>query len=408
MAARLGDTRDPRELIPGNPAKLSGDADRLDGHATTLDGIGDELGAVRVPGWRGEACDAFWEDFSGQKKKWYRGSDALSAAATALRDYAGVLEWAQGQAEQAVLLYEAGDESGGEQLLETARGRVESAGDTAAGKFKAQGGGSDDAPDWLFFASEAAQDDSGLTTRQFAELAGDPELRDLGAWGNQKNLTPEQRDALRELKGPGVAVAGPSVAGDAKVWGAEARGHGAFAGGDVSGTAGVNLLGVEGSAGVGLLDGNATAQASGKAYLAQATAEGKYEAGWFGVSGKGEVYAGAEAGLNASAGTGGLHLGGEAFAGAKATTEGHASIAGIGVGGTAEAWAGAGAEAHLDAGMKDGKFVIGGDLGVGLGVGGKLGAQVEIDPGAVADAAGDAVDAIGDWDAVEAIGDVFG
>ncbi|MCZ9337422.1 hypothetical protein NGM37_06465, partial [Streptomyces sp. TRM76130] len=81
----------------------------------------------------------------------------------------------------------------------------------------------------------------------------------------------------------------------------------------------------------------------------------------------------------------------------KATVEGHASIAGVGVGGSAEAWAGAGAEAHFDAGMKDGKFVIGGDLGVGLGVGGKLGAQVEIDPGAITDAAGDAVDAIGDF-----------
>lgn len=397
MTARLGDTRDPRELIPGNPSKLVADADRLDDHATTLDGIGNELGAVRVPGWQGEAGDAFWEDFSGQKKRWYRGSDALSAAARALRDYAGVLEWAQGQAEQAILLCEAGDESGGEQLLETARGRVESAGDTTAATFEAQGGGGDDAPDWLFFASEAAQDDSNLTTLQVAEAEREPQLRDLGAWGNQKDLTRAEREDLRELKGPGVEVGGPSVSGDAKVWGAEARGHGAFAGGDVSGTAGVNLLGVEGSAGVGLLDSNATAQASGKAYLAQAAAEGKYEAGVFGLSGRGEAYAGAEAGANASVGTGGLHLGGEAFAGAKATAEGHASVAGVGVGGSAEAWAGAGAEAHFDAGMKDGKFVIGGDLGVGLGVGGKLGAQVEIDPDEITDTLGDAWDAIGDW-----------
>ncbi|MEU4656171.1 putative T7SS-secreted protein [Streptomyces sp. NPDC023723] len=397
MAARLGETRDPRELIPGNPSKLGGDADRLDGHAQTLEGIGDQLGSVRVPGWQGQASDAFWEDFSGQKQKWYRGADALSAAARALRDYAGVLEWAQGQAEQAVLLYEAGDESGGEQLLETARGRTESAGDTAAAKFKAQGGGGDDAPDWLFFASEVAEDDSGLTTRQFAELEGAPQLRDKGAWGNQANLTREQRDALREHKGPGIVVAGPSVSGGAKVWGAEAKGHAVFAGGDVSGAAGVNLLGVEGSAGVGLLDGNATAQASGKAYLAQAAADGKYEAGVFAVSGKAEVFAGAEAGVSGSVGTDGVHAGGEAFAGAKAAADGHASVIGIGVGGTAEAWAGAGAEAHFDAGLKDGKFVVGGDLGVGLGLGGKLGGQVEIDPGEITDALGDAWDAIGDW-----------
>ncbi|MET9832232.1 putative T7SS-secreted protein [Streptomyces sp. NPDC006385] len=397
MAAQLGSTQDPRELIPGNPSKLTGCADKLDGHAKTLDGIGDELGSVRIPGWQGKAGDAFWEDFSGQKQKWYRGSDSLSAAAGALRDYARALTWAQEQAGEAVRLYEGGDESGGAQLLESARAHVQSEGDAAAEKFKAQGGGGDNAPDWLFWASEAAQDNTGATSKQLAELERAPDMRPLGAWGDHKNMTQQQREALREGKGPGITVAGPSVAADAKVWGAEARGRGEFAGGEVSGKTGVNLLGVEGSAGVGLRDGNATAQASGKAYLAQATAEGKYEVGRFEASGKGEAYVGAEAGVKGSVGTDGVHVGGEAFAGAKATAEGHASVAGIGVGGTAEAWAGAGAEAHFDAGVKDGKIVIGGDLGIGLGVGGKLGGQIEIDPGKVTDAAGDAVDAIGDW-----------
>jgi uncharacterized protein YukE len=397
MAAQLGSTQDPRELIPGNPSKLTGDAGKLDGHTKTLDGIGEELGSVRIPSWHGQASDAFWEDFSGQKQKWYRGSDSLSAAAGALQDYARALTWAQGQAAEAIRLYEGGDESGGEQLLEAARAHVQSEGDAAAEKFKAQGGGGNNAPDWLFWASEAAQDDTGMTSQQLAEVERAPDLRPLGAWGDHKNMTQQERDALREGKGPGVTVAGPSVAGDAKVWEAEVKGRGEFAGGEVSGKAGVNLLGVESSAGVGVTDGNATAQASGKAYLAQATAEGKYSAGYFEASGKGEAYVGAEAGVKGSIGTDGVHVGGEAFAGVKATTEGHASVAGVGVGGSAEAWAGVGAEAHFDAGMKDGKLVIGGDLGVGLGVGGKLGGQIEIDPGKVTDAAGDAVDAIGDW-----------
>lgn len=397
MAARLGSTQDPRALVPGNPSKLTADADKLDGHAKTLDGIGDDLGSVRIAGWHGQASDAFWADFSGQKQKWYRGSDSLSAAAGALRDYARALEWAQGQAQEAIRLYEAGDESTGEQLLEAARAHVQSEGDAAAKKFKAQGGEGDNAPDWLFWASEAAQDDTGATAKKLAELERARDPRTIRTWGDHKNMTLQEREALREGKGPGVTVAGPSVAADAKVWGAEARGRGEFAGGEVSGKAGVNLLGVDASAGVGLLDGNATAQASGKAYLAQATAEGKYGIGVFEASGKGEAYVGAEAGVKGSIGTDGVHVGGEAFAGAKAAAEGHASVAGVGVGGTAEAWAGAGAEAHFDAGMKDGKFVIGGDLGVAVGVGGKLGGQIEIDPGKVTDAAGDAVDAIGDW-----------
>ncbi|MGN9757698.1 putative T7SS-secreted protein [Streptomyces sp. SD31] len=397
MAAQLGSTQDPRELIPGNPSKLTDDADKLDGHAKTLDSIGDELGSVRISSWHGQASDAFWEDFSGQKQKWYRGSDSLSAAAGALRAYARALTWAQGQAEDAIRLYEGGDESGGEQLLEAARAHVQAEGDTAANKFKAQGGEGDNAPDWLFWASEAAQDNTGATSKQVFELERARDPRTIGAWGDHKNMTQQQREALREGKGPGVTVAGPSVTADAKVWGAEAKGRGDFAGGEVSGKAGVNLLGVDASAGVGLVDGNATAQASGKAYLAQAAAEGKYSAGLFEASGKGEAYVGAEAGVKGSIGTDGVHVGGEAFVGAKAASEAHASVAGVGVGGTAEAWAGAGAEAHFDAGMKDGKFVIGGDLGVAVGVGGKLGGQIEIDPGKITDAAGDAVDAVGDW-----------
>ncbi|MFF1689407.1 MULTISPECIES: hypothetical protein [unclassified Streptomyces] len=64
-----------------------------------------------------------------------------------------------------------------------------------------------------------------------------------------------------------------------------------------------------------------------------------------------------------------------------------------------EAWAGVGAEAHADLGMKDGKFTIGGDVGVGLGLGGKAGFNVTVDTGKLTGALGDGADAVGDaWD----------
>ncbi|WP_372350702.1 hypothetical protein [Streptomyces sp. KL116D] len=66
---------------------------------------------------------------------------------------------------------------------------------------------------------------------------------------------------------------------------------------------------------------------------------------------------------------------------------------------TGEAWAGVGAEANVDLGMKDGKFTIGGELGAGLGVGGKVGVNITVDPGKLTDAIGDGADAVGDaWD----------
>lgn len=400
MVLQLGQTSDPKMLIPGEPGKLDNTAEKLDNHSAKLEDIGDRLGAVRIPGWTGKASDGFWEDFQPQPKRWYRGSDAMSNAATALRSYAGTLEWAQGQAEEAIRTYENGDKDGAESMLKTARARVESAGDTAAKKFEAQGGAADDAPDWLFW-SQAAKSSAGKTSMEIATANYGGLNTDPKTWGDFKDLDKTQRDALREQTkggGPGIVVAGPSVSGKASVWGAEAKGRGNFAGGEVSGTAGVDLLGVEGQAGVGLQDGNATASASGKAYLAQASAEGKYEAGYFGASGQATAFAGAEATAKGSVGMDGVHGEAGAFAGAKATAEGHADVAGVGVGGTAEAWAGAGAEAKFDAGFNDeGKFTIGGEAGIGLGVGAKLGGSIEIDPGKVTDAAGDAADAVGDF-----------
>ena len=103
-----------------------------------------------------------------------------------------------------------------------------------------------------------------------------------------------------------------------------------------------------------------------------------------------------------SAGKDGLHAGAEAFAGAKATGSGSGDVAGIGAGVTGEAWAGVGAEANVDLGMKDGKFTIGGELGAGLGVGGKVGVNITVDPGKMVDTIGDAADdawdhTVGSW-----------
>ena len=394
---------DPKTVIPGDPVKLYEDANKLTTWSAALDGIADDLSAVRVAGWTGKASDAFWDDFSPQKKRWHRGADALSAAADALRSYADMLSWAQSVAADVLDKYHNGDKDGARTTLASVQSKLDAEGQAAAKKFKAQDGSASDAPDWLYWAGQAAsQSDTGKTKIQLAE-AKPERLRQ-----EKKRTFGDQTGEKKRPEG-GVTVAGQSVSGDAKVWGAEAKDHGHALGGDVSGKASMNLLGVEGQAGYGVHNFNATASASGKAYLAQATAEGSYQAGYFEASGKAEGFVGAEATAKASAGKDGVHAGVEAFAGAKATAEGHASVAGVGVGGTAEAWAGVGAEANVDLGMKDGKFVIGGDLGLGLGVGAKLGGSVEVDPGKVVDAAGDAADAVEDWggDTVDAVTSIF-
>ncbi|MEU3449679.1 hypothetical protein AB0H29_21055 [Streptomyces thermolilacinus] len=126
-------------------------------------------------------------------------------------------------------------------------------------------------------------------------------------------------------------------------------------------------------------------------------AEGRAHYGHGGVYGRAEGFAGGEAQASAGVGLEGLSAGAKAFAGAKAGVAGGAEIAGIGAGGTAEGWAGVGAEAKVTLGKgDDGKFHIGAEVGVAVGLGGSLGAEFTVDPGKVADAAKDAADTLGE------------
>ncbi|MFI5825838.1 hypothetical protein ACIA6C_01035 [Streptomyces sp. NPDC051578] len=124
---------------------------------------------------------------------------------------------------------------------------------------------------------------------------------------------------------------------------------------------------------------------------------GKAEKGIFGAYGRTEVFAGGEAGVSAGVGKEGLNAGAKAFAGGKVSVAGGGEVAGLGAGGTAEGWYGAGAEAKATFGKgDDGKWHIGGKVGIALGVGGAVGGEFTVDPHKVSNAFGDAADAIGD------------
>jgi hypothetical protein len=77
-----------------------------------------------------------------------------------------------------------------------------------------------------------------------------------------------------------------------------------------------------------------------------------------------------------------IRVGAGGFAGASASIAGQATLGGVGVKGGAQAWAGVGAKANLEVGFKDGKFVLGGEIGAALGVGfgAKFGIAVDFKP----------------------------
>ena len=142
---------------------------------------------------------------------------------------------------------------------------------------------------------------------------------------------------------------------------------------------------------------------------AKAKGEASAEYGIAEVKAEGEASLGVNGEASLTAGPTGVDAKVEAFAGGKVEGEVGADVGGVGVGVKGEAWAGAGIEAGATIGMgDDGKFHLGGEVGAALGVGGKIGGEITIDPAEVAETVGDAADAVGDFanETGERIGDV--
>ncbi|MGH3627748.1 MAG: putative T7SS-secreted protein [Sciscionella sp.] len=101
--AELGDTNDPRALIPGDTAALHDVADSLGSYGEVLHQAGAGLRRIDTSaGWSGQAAEQFRSVFHGQPGKWLTAGDAFHAARTAVQDYTSSLAWAQGQASDAI------------------------------------------------------------------------------------------------------------------------------------------------------------------------------------------------------------------------------------------------------------------------------------------------------------------
>lgn len=101
--AELGETDDPKQLVPGNAANITATAQALRTRAGELEQAGVGLSRIdTTEGWSGPAGDAFRGRFHGQPRSWLTAGDSFLDAAAALDTYASTLTWAQGQAQQAI------------------------------------------------------------------------------------------------------------------------------------------------------------------------------------------------------------------------------------------------------------------------------------------------------------------
>lgn len=110
MGAELGETADPKELVPGNVEAVTRTLAALRRYGDALHWAGTGLRRVETTeGWSGEARDAFRASFDGQPGKWLHAGDHVHEAATALQSYSCTLTWAQGQAAEAIRQWQEGE-----------------------------------------------------------------------------------------------------------------------------------------------------------------------------------------------------------------------------------------------------------------------------------------------------------
>ncbi|GAA0444193.1 putative T7SS-secreted protein [Streptomyces olivaceiscleroticus] len=122
----LGQTDDPHKLIYGSAGKLRSTVSHLNDFQKAFGKVARGLKGLDSSHWRGEAADAFREKLAGQPKRWFKAQDAFEKAAGALTRFAETVEWAQGQAREAIEEY---------RLAEKATEKARSAHDSAVAEY---------------------------------------------------------------------------------------------------------------------------------------------------------------------------------------------------------------------------------------------------------------------------------
>lgn len=109
--AELGETPDPKELVPGEPGVLRTTAASLGRFGDVLIRAGGGLRGIDDGGWTGPAADEFHRFFDGEPARWTTCGDCFHTAKDAVTGYVDTLEWAQGQAGYAIDLWAQGEQA---------------------------------------------------------------------------------------------------------------------------------------------------------------------------------------------------------------------------------------------------------------------------------------------------------
>lgn len=257
LMTQLGETSNPRDLVPGAPDALTTTAQSLLAYGDVLIEAGEGLAKIETEdGWRGPAGDAFRDRFHGQPARWVEAGDNFHAAANALYEYSYTLRAAQQRAEAAISQFARGEattaaakkthaqqvseaRSRGDKIeipfrdpgeadrtaargnLETALGKMDSAGHTAAALVKKATESAPERPGiWSKIGDFCSDVGEGLAN------AGKAVVNDLASFGNAMIQHPGDSAALLG----GMLLTGVSAGGEGLGVVLDATGVGAVAG----------------------------------------------------------------------------------------------------------------------------------------------------------------------------------
>ncbi len=279
--AELGETSDPRALVPGNPDSLTTTAQSLLAYGDVLVEAGEGLAKIdTVDGWRGPAGDAFRDRFHGQPARWTEAGNEFHAAANALYDYLHTLRAAQQRAAEAISRYARGeaatanaknahdrqvteargkgdtteipfndpgeaDRAGARADLDAARGNVDTAGHTAAALVRKA---TESAPERPGFWSKVG-DFLGDVGDGLVE-GGKTVVNDLASFGNAMVQHPGDSAAMLG----GMLLAGVSAGGEGLGVALDATGVGAITGVPLNVVSAAGIATGVGLAGAGAVD----------------------------------------------------------------------------------------------------------------------------------------------------------
>jgi hypothetical protein len=105
---QLGQTDDPTQLIHGSPSAIRQTATQLHTFSGAFGETATGLEGIDTTHWTGSAAEAFHAKYAPQPPKWRDAATASGSSGGALGSFADTVEWAQGQAREAISVYAEG------------------------------------------------------------------------------------------------------------------------------------------------------------------------------------------------------------------------------------------------------------------------------------------------------------